>query len=60
MKEHEMDFTTWFEIFSSKLKRLGHDGPIDKESARLTFDEDIDGELYPEDAARNLWKEWGN
>ena len=58
MKEHQMTFDQWFDIFCATLRKLGHEGMIDRESAQMTFDEDENGEKYPEDAARELWKEW--
>lgn len=53
--EHEMDFDIWYDIFRGHLKTLGWKGNIDSDAARDAYDNDP--ELFPEDAAKELYKE---
>jgi len=47
----ELEFDNWYDIFADKMKAHGWIGNIDKDSARM----DYDNGLSPEDAAYSLY-----
>ena len=56
MKDHNnMMFEDWFDLYCERLRKLGHTGRIDVESAR----EDWENEIDYEEAAQNLYDEIG-
>ncbi len=50
---NDFDFEIWFDVFSSTLEKLGHEGRIDEDSAHESYDKG----KSPEDAARELYNE---
>ena len=50
----KLSFDQWFDIFVDHCRKaLKYEGPIDKDSAYLDYDNDLE----PEDAARTFVKE---
>lgn len=53
MKEQEFDFETWFDIFIDKVRSLKYAGPVDKDSAQMSY---YEGQS-PENAAKDFVEE---
>ncbi len=49
MKDDFPDYFDWFGDFLGELKRLGHDGPVDKHGVEAYYESD---DMYPDEAAK--------
>lgn len=54
MEDQLFDFDTWFDLFTSHLKKKGYTGPLDKE----TFEEDYEDGKSPEEAGDKYYDEY--
>lgn len=49
----DFDFDTWFDLFSDRVRKLGYNGPIDKGSFELIWEDN----QIPERAAMDFFIE---
>jgi len=53
MNREKLEFENWYDIFIDSVRSLGYHGPVDRDSGRM----DYDNNLEPEEAAKSLVEE---